>query len=57
MDVVKTKLQTSTGYSGPMHAARALYSEQGFKGFFIGLTPTFVGYVVQGACKFGLNEY
>lgn len=34
-----------------------MLKEQGFKGFFRGWAPTFLGYSAQGAFKYGLYEY
>jgi solute carrier family 25 phosphate transporter 3 len=44
-------------YRGALHAAQSIVAEQGFRGLSVGLTPTFVGYSIQGAFKFSLNEY
>lgn len=58
MDVVKTRLQTNPGmYTGALHATRSIVQQQGARALLLGMTPTFVGYMLQGAGKFGLNEW
>eukprot|EP01062_Namystynia_karyoxenos_P025966 TRINITY_DN2032_c0_g2_i1.p1 TRINITY_DN2032_c0_g2~~TRINITY_DN2032_c0_g2_i1.p1 ORF type:complete len:344 (+),score=152.70 TRINITY_DN2032_c0_g2_i1:86-1033(+) len=34
-----------------------IYAETGAGGFFVGFTPTLIGYGIQGLFKFGLNEF
>lgn len=34
-----------------------MLKEQGFRGFFRGWAPTFIGYSAQGAFKYGFYEY
>ncbi|KAL6080173.1 mitochondrial phosphate carrier protein [Balamuthia mandrillaris] len=58
IDVVKTRLQTERGvYRGMFHAFSDISKKEGPRALFLGLTPTAVGYSLQGACKFGFYEF
>jgi len=57
VDVVKTRLQLSDKYHGMTHAARTIVKEEGALALLTGLSPTAVGYFLQGWFKFGLYEY
>lgn len=39
-----------------MQAWRKIFAEEGFRGIFTGWSPTFVGYSMQGAGKYGFYE-
>src|SRR3989338_10484311 len=53
-DVIKTIVQIdSVKYGSSLGgAARVLVATEGVSGLFLGLTPTFCGYMLQGALKF-----
>lgn len=58
IDVVKTRLQVTSGeYSGMVDAIRKISKKEGWGALSLGLAPTTLGYVLQGACKFGFFEY
>jgi solute carrier family 25 phosphate transporter 3 len=57
IDVIKTRLQLSDKYHGISHAARTIVKEEGALALLTGLSPTAVGYFLQGWFKFGLYEY
>jgi len=66
LDVVKCNAQTNpkdfpnvtTGFRSIMSGrASALGFKPGFAGLMKGWAPTFVGYSLQGMCKFGFYEY
>lgn len=56
LDVIKTRLQISTEYKGVLDAAMRIPRTEGLRALFLGLGPTFVGYSIQGAIKFGCFE-
>lgn len=56
LDVIKTRLQISTEYKGVLDAAMRIPRTEGLRALFLGLGPTFVGYSIQGAIKFGFFE-
>jgi len=57
VDVVKTRLQAQSGrYNGMMDAFVTISKTEGAGALFLGLAPTAVGYMIQGACKFGFYE-
>jgi solute carrier family 25 phosphate transporter 3 len=50
-------LQVQQGrYKGMIDAFRTMISQEGLSSIFLGLTPTFAGYALQGVCKFGFFE-
>jgi len=58
IDVVKTRLQTHVGhYNGMVDAFRKITQQEGTSAILLGLGPTIVGYMIQGACKFAFYEY
>mmetsp|Transcript_34260 Transcript_34260/g.43234 ORF Transcript_34260/g.43234 Transcript_34260/m.43234 type:complete len:357 (-) Transcript_34260:47-1117(-) len=59
LDVIKTKMQTDASFAqfSTLKAAQQLVSNKGGAGLLLqGLSATFVGYFLQGACKFGLFD-
>lgn len=58
IDVVKTRLQISPGkYKGMIDGFRRIPAEEGAAMLLKGAGPTAVGYFLQGAFKFGFNEF
>jgi len=58
IDVVKTRLQVTSGeYTGMLDAIRKISQREGYSALTLGLAPTTLGYILQGACKFGFFEY
>lgn len=66
LDLVKCNAQTNpTVFPGAIAGIRVIYSGQathlgfgsGFSGLAKGWAPTFIGYGIQGLCKFGFYEY
>jgi len=58
IDVVKTRLQTNPGkYKGMFDAFKRIPAEEGATMLLQGVGATAVGYFVQGAFKFGFNEF
>jgi len=58
LDVVKTRLQTDPEkYKGMIDGFRKISRDEGIMMLTKGAGPTFVGYFLQGAFKFGFNEY
>lgn len=58
MDLVKTRRQIDSKlYSGNFQAWRHILRTDGFRGIFVGWSPTLVGYSAQGAFKYGWYEY
>jgi len=58
IDVVKTRIQVTSGeYTGMLDALRKISQKEGYSALALGLAPTTVGYVLQGACKFGFFEF
>lgn len=58
LDLVKCRRQVDSKlYSGNMDGWRKIYRAEGVRGIFTGWGPTFVGYSVQGAGKYGFYEY
>ncbi len=43
-------------YRNMFHGFRVTAAEEGIRGFVRGWAPTFIGYSMQGLCKFGLYE-
>lgn len=44
-------------YKSNLSAWRSIYAKEGLRGVFFGWSPTFVGYSLQGAGKYGFYEY
>ncbi|KAK9501153.1 hypothetical protein O3M35_002244 [Rhynocoris fuscipes] len=58
LDLVKCRLQVDPGkYKNLMNGFKVTIAEEGYKGLAKGWAPTFYGYSMQGAFKFGLYEY
>ena len=58
IDIAKCRMQTHPNkYKGLVSSLRLIMCDQGLKGLKMGLIPTFLGYSVQGALKYGLYEY
>lgn len=58
IDVVKTRLQLEPGrYKGMIDGFRRIPAEEGAAMLLKGAGPTAVGYFLQGAFKFGFNEF
>ncbi|KAK9080575.1 hypothetical protein SSX86_000333 [Deinandra increscens subsp. villosa] len=58
LDVVKCNMQIDPAkYKNISSGFGVLLKEQGFKGFYKGWAPTFIGYSLQGASKYGFYEY
>ncbi|XP_071702153.1 mitochondrial phosphate carrier protein 3, mitochondrial-like [Rutidosis leptorrhynchoides] len=58
LDVVKCNMQIDPAkYKSISSGFGVLLKEQGIKGFYKGWAPTFLGYSVQGASKYGFYEY
>lgn len=59
LDVVKTRLQINEryGYKGMVDAFIKIPKQEGVGALFLGLAPTTIGYLLQGALKFGLFEW
>lgn len=58
LDVVKCKMQVFPDkYKGLVSGIKTVLKEEGGAGLRLGWAPTFIGYSMQGAFKFGLYEY
>lgn len=58
LDLVKCRRQVDPQlYKSNVQAWRTIGSAEGIRGIFTGWGPTFVGYSVQGAGKYGFYEY
>lgn len=58
LDVVKCKMQVfPEKYRGLFPGIRTVLAEEGARGLTIGWAPTFIGYSMQGLCKFGFYEF
>lgn len=58
LDLVKCRLQVDPGkYKNLFNGFRVTVQEEGTRGLAKGWAPTFYGYSMQGACKFGFYEY
>jgi solute carrier family 25 phosphate transporter 3 len=58
LDIVKCKMQVfPEKYKGLISGVRTVLAEEGIRGLSIGWAPTFIGYSMQGLCKFGFYEY
>lgn len=57
MDLVKCRLQVDPAkYKSVVNGFRVSLAEEGVRGLAKGWAPTFIGYSMQGLCKFGLYE-
>lgn len=57
LDLVKCRRQVDDKlYKSNVQAWRKIFAEEGVRGVFTGWTPTFVGYSLQGAGKYGFYE-
>lgn len=57
LDLVKTRRQVDPSiYRSNLSAWRQIYAKEGIRGVFFGWSPTFVGYSLQGAGKYGFYE-
>ncbi|KAL5080652.1 hypothetical protein RYX36_009073 [Vicia faba] len=58
LDLVKCNMQIDPAkYKSISSGFGVMLKEQGFRGFFRGWAPTFLGYSAQGAFKYGFYEY
>lgn len=58
LDLVKCRRQVdATLYKGNLDGWSKIWRAEGLRGIFTGWGPTFVGYSVQGAGKYGFYEY
>lgn len=57
LDLVKCRLQVDAAkYKSVFNGFKVTLKEDGVKGLSRGWSPTFIGYSLQGLCKFGLYE-
>ncbi|KAF3044252.1 hypothetical protein E8E11_008278 [Didymella keratinophila] len=57
LDLVKCRRQVDAKlYKSNAEAWKMIYSKEGLRGVFFGWSPTFVGYSLQGAGKYGFYE-
>ncbi|CEM39465.1 unnamed protein product [Vitrella brassicaformis CCMP3155] len=57
LDVTKCKMQVfPQKYTGLFSGIRTIVAEEGMGGLALGWLPTFIGYSMQGLCKFGFYE-
>ncbi|EDW73738.1 uncharacterized protein Dwil_GK19533 [Drosophila willistoni] len=57
LDLVKCRLQVDPAkYKSVFNGFRVSMAEEGVRGLAKGWAPTFIGYSMQGLCKFGLYE-
>ncbi|KAK6430528.1 Cu/Pi carrier [Oleoguttula sp. CCFEE 5521] len=58
LDLVKCRRQVDSKlYSGNLQGWRTIIASDGFRGIYTGGSPTFFGYSIQGAAKYGFYEY
>lgn len=58
LDLVKCRLQVDAAkYKNLFNGFRVTVQEEGMRGLAKGWAPTFYGYSMQGACKFGFYEF
>jgi len=58
LDVVKTRMQVTPGaFTSINDGISKIYAAEGFKGCMQGATPTFLGFMMQGALKYGFYEF
>lgn len=57
LDLVKTRRQVDPKiYKSNLQGWSKIYRAEGLRGVFFGWSPTFVGYSLQGAGKYGFYE-
>jgi solute carrier family 25 phosphate transporter 3 len=57
LDLVKCRRQVDSNlYKSNTQAWKMIYSKEGLRGVFFGWSPTFIGYSLQGAGKYGFYE-
>jgi len=57
LDLVKCRIQVDPGkYTGILQGGKLTIKEEGARGLAKGWAPTFIGYSMQGICKFGFYE-
>jgi len=57
LDLVKCRLQTDpVKYKSIVNGFKVTVAEEGVRGLAKGWAPTFIGYSMQGVCKFGFYE-
>ncbi|ESO84349.1 hypothetical protein LOTGIDRAFT_222194 [Lottia gigantea] len=57
LDLVKCRIQVDAGkYKNIVNGFRVTLAEEGFRALGKGWAPTFIGYSMQGLCKFGFYE-
>lgn len=58
LDVVKTRMQVQPGvFTGINDGISKIYAAEGIRGCMQGATPTFLGFMMQGALKYGFYEF
>lgn len=58
LDLVKCRLQVDAAkYKNLFNGFKVTVQDEGMRGLAKGWAPTFYGYSMQGACKFGFYEY
>lgn len=58
MDVVKCNMQIAPKkYTSISGSFKTVVKEEGLRGLYHGWAPTFFGYCIQGACKYGFYEF
>ncbi|XP_063216474.1 solute carrier family 25 member 3-like [Bacillus rossius redtenbacheri] len=58
LDLVKCRIQVNPEkYKGVFNGFKVTLNEDGSRGLAKGWAPTFIGYSMQGLCKFGLYEF
>jgi len=58
LDVVKTRMQVTPGaFTSINDGISKIYAAEGLAGCMQGATPTFLGFMMQGALKYGFYEY
>lgn len=58
LDLVKCRLQVDSSlYKSNLQGIRTIIKTEGLAKIFTGIGPTFLGYGLQGACKYGGYEY
>lgn len=57
LDLVKCRIQVDPAkYKSIFNGFRVTIAESGIRGLGLGWAPTFIGYSMQGLCKFGFYE-
>lgn len=57
LDLVKCRLQVNpTLYSSTWEGLKTIGKTEGISGLYTGFVPTFIGYGLQGTCKYGFYE-